>query len=162
MHACLQLSSVPPPHPLIIQLVGAQIQPSIEPRTQNQLWIPIMPLTMEYHLMILIVSLAFVCRALGSTIPSLPVGAVLLERASRMRPVYDYVVVGGGTSGLVVANRLTEDPKSTCVRPSLVGSFASLIVIHWLTRRVSSQRPCRRVWLRVRTRVFFSIGRLFV
>lgn len=25
---------------------------------------------------------------------------------------YDYVVVGGGVSGLVVANRLTEDPNS--------------------------------------------------
>lgn len=30
----------------------------------------------------------------------------------QLLPCYDYVVVGGGISGLVVANRLTEDPDS--------------------------------------------------
>jgi hypothetical protein len=31
---------------------------------------------------------------------------------SELNASYDYVVIGGGTSGLVVANRLTEDPDS--------------------------------------------------
>lgn len=33
-----------------------------------------------------------------------------LHRASETQNTYDYVVVGGGLSGLVVANRLSEDP----------------------------------------------------
>jgi len=31
---------------------------------------------------------------------------------SELETAYDYVVIGGGTSGLVVANRLTEDSDS--------------------------------------------------
>jgi hypothetical protein len=36
----------------------------------------------------------------------------ILSRASELLTAYDYVVVGGGTSGLVVANRLSENPAS--------------------------------------------------
>jgi choline dehydrogenase-like flavoprotein len=35
------------------------------------------------------------------------------ERPSHVDKVYDYVIVGGGTAGLTVANRLTENPHTT-------------------------------------------------
>lgn len=45
------------------------------------------------------------------TVPSF-FGAAVFAVASA-QTTYDYVIVGGGTTGLVVANRLSEDPKST-------------------------------------------------
>lgn len=40
-------------------------------------------------------------------------GAVagLIERDVVLQETYDFVVVGGGTSGLTIADRLTEDPN---------------------------------------------------
>lgn len=39
----------------------------------------------------------------------------VIKRTEELSSDYDYIVVGGGTSGLVVANRLTEDPTSTSI-----------------------------------------------
>lgn len=35
----------------------------------------------------------------------------LLARAADVKPEYDYVIVGGGTAGLTVADRLTENGR---------------------------------------------------
>lgn len=58
-------------------------------------------------LSILLALLIYSSRAL-----SLVSRVVSTNSNSEVEESYDYVIIGGGTSGLVVANRLTEDPDS--------------------------------------------------
>lgn len=39
----------------------------------------------------------------------------VLERSADLLPIYDYVIVGGGTSGLVVANRLSKNASRSII-----------------------------------------------
>jgi FtsH-binding integral membrane protein len=46
---------------------------------------------------------------------SLALGAGIIRDAAEVLESYDYVIAGGGLSGLVVANRLSEDPDGKAV-----------------------------------------------
>lgn len=46
--------------------------------------------------------------------------ATIFNSTANLKDRYDYIVVGGGTSGLTVANRLTEDASGTRRRNTLL------------------------------------------
>ena len=92
--------------------------------------------------------LAFVSVSLSSTVVPLAPRAVVVDSAAGLKAEYDYVVIGGGTSGLVVANRLTEDPASEC--PNVEPGEAISRALANADQPTYSQCTCDRVRLRVR------------
>ncbi|KAH7313932.1 hypothetical protein B0I35DRAFT_452167 [Stachybotrys elegans] len=72
----------------------------------------------------LAVSSALVSLGHGIAIPRSVLQARQISDPSELLEAYDYVIVGGGTAGLTVADRLTEDNKTT-VLVLESGSFAN-------------------------------------
>ncbi|KAL8921112.1 MAG: hypothetical protein Q9208_005865 [Pyrenodesmia sp. 3 TL-2023] len=60
--------------------------------------------------------LLFLVQSILTAAQLLETRATILNSTSNLKDQYDYIVVGGGTSGLTVANRLAEDASATRAR----------------------------------------------
>ncbi|KAI9780602.1 MAG: hypothetical protein M1816_002798 [Peltula sp. TS41687] len=67
-----------------------------------------MPSITTQHLLLLVLTSTAYCQPYR-----LAERAVLVDDVSNLKAEYDYIIMGGGTSGLTVADRLTEDHKTT-------------------------------------------------
>lgn len=66
---------------------------------------------------------------LVSALPRSNPNTYVKRQTSSISSTYDYIIVGGGTSGLTVADRLTEDPTSMRFAASWLLTFVVLIVV---------------------------------
>jgi hypothetical protein len=55
--------------------------------------------------------LAWISNCHGSPFNHFAPHAIVFNHTEQLRQNYDYIIAGGGTSGLVIANRLTENPR---------------------------------------------------
>lgn len=60
------------------------------------------------------------CAGIAAGLPAHAVSATIIERQDELLDEYDYIVAGGGTAGLTVADRLTESGNCTHIRFSRV------------------------------------------
>ncbi|KAJ7187767.1 alcohol oxidase [Mycena filopes] len=71
----------------------------------------------------------FTVVVLGCTLSRAAIHQNVAELEKLNLPQFDFIVVGGGTAGSVVANRLTEDPKTTVLVLEAGGSNAGVLNI---------------------------------
>ncbi|KAK1520573.1 glucose oxidase [Colletotrichum costaricense] len=81
--------------------------------------------------------LANIPRVISSSIPRSIAHSRILPRACDVKAEYDYVIVGGGTSGLTVADRLTESGEHTVLVIEL-GLFVNTVTTGLLSWRNQS------------------------
>ncbi|GAB1312807.1 Glucose oxidase [Madurella fahalii] len=74
-------------------------------------------------LLIRLSSLATLARLCSGLTPPLAARAIVVESAEVAHQAYDYVIVGGGTAGLTLADRLTEDGKHTVLVVEIGGFY---------------------------------------
>lgn len=66
-------------------------------------------MTVVLHVMQFLVWILFLPLSYSSPIVPAAPRAIVVDGVEDLSSEYDYVIIGGGTSGLVIANRLTEE-----------------------------------------------------
>jgi hypothetical protein len=89
-------------------------------------------------------------RRILAVAPLLGVATALLSRievvhSQAEQNIYDYIVVGGGVTGLVVANRLTEDRNSKLISDFLISNTVFSPIS--MSRLICERLPITDIWL---------------
>jgi hypothetical protein len=62
-------------------------------------------------------ALLLLAAGVAGVVAPVPPRARIVGREATLDASYDFVIIGGGTSGLTVADRLTENPDSVWLKP---------------------------------------------